>query len=372
MLGGYERAAERLSASLVAAGHKVKVIAERRDRGWLAHEVLDGVEVRRLWCICRSKLHLLTSLSSYALYLLIRGRTFDVWHVHQYGLHAVITIIISKVVCRPVVLKLTSSAAQGLASTTSNSKFAALTVIVLKQVTAVVALSRETANEAQVFGIPPQRIHILGNGVDKAMFHPHNEWERSEHKKQLGIGIHSVVMFVGRLSPEKNPDGLVTAWKRAVTLLPVGWRLVLVGDGPMYGVIEVMVNELGLKESVILVGEQHNIQEWMSAADMYVISSQNEGLSNSLLEAMASGLPVVATRVSGMTEVVDEPGAGLVVDVGDMNGLVDAMVILAWDSLLREKMGEIGRDVIEQRYAIEAVAARHEELYRQLLIMGLK
>ena len=140
----------------------------------------------------------------------------------------------------------------------------------------------------------------------------------------------------------------------------------------MRAMLEAEVSEGVLEGSVLFAGQQYNIEEWLAIGDIYVISSHNEGLSNTLLEAMASGLPVVATRVSGITEVVDEPGAGLVVDVGDMNAFADALVRLAGDSLLREKMGTIGRDVIGQRYAIESVAARHEELYQNLLAKEAK
>jgi len=372
IVGGYERAAERLSATLVARGHSVTVITEQRDKIWPAYEVICSVEVLRLWCLYRPKLHTLTSLCSFALFLLLRGRKFDVWHVHQYGKHAVIAIIIGKLISRPVVLKLTSSAAQGIASVSGTDIFKNLKKNILKRVTAVVALTREIEREAYAFGIPLERIYALGNGVDTTIFHHHDFSEKSIFKKMLGVGLHPIVIFVGRLSIEKNPDGLLKVWTKAVTLRSAGWKLVLVGDGPMRAMLEAEVSEGVLEGSVLFAGQQYNIEEWLAIGDIYVISSHNEGLSNTLLEAMASGLPVVATRVSGITEVVDEPGAGLVVDVGDMNAFADALVRLAGDSLLREKMGTIGRDVIGQRYAIESVAARHEELYQNLLAKEAK
>ena len=367
IVGGYERAAERLSAALVAQGHSVTVIAERRESAWSLNEVQDGVTVRRLWCFYRPKLHMLTALSSYAFYLLTEGRDYDVWHVHQYGLHAVLAIIIGMLIRRPVVLKLTSSSGQGLAYTMSKGRFAVFISAMLKRISAVVALTRETASEAQAFGISQERIHVLGNGVDTAIFHHHDERERLGLKDKLGIGAYPTVIFVGRLSKEKNPDGLVMAWKRASALLAGGWKLVIVGHGPMRQTIAALVREQGLEKSVILAGQQYNIEEWMAAGDIYVTSSHNEGLSNTLLEAMACGLPVVATRVSGVTEVVEEPGAGLVVEVEDMESLADALVRLASDSLLRKKMGLLAQQVIEKRYVIDIVAERHAALYRQLL-----
>lgn len=369
-VGGYERAAERLSAELAARGHCVTVIAERRDKAWPATETLDGVRVRRLWCAYRPRLHMLTALTSFALFLLTRGRRFDVWHVHQYGLHAALAVALGRVLRRPVVLKLTSSAGQGLARATAASRFASLTAALLKRVTAIVALSRETASEAQAFGIQPERIHLLGNGVDTVKFRPHDERERSELKRKLGIGPHRAVIYVGRLSPEKNPDGLLQAWMKARPSLTADWKLVLVGDGPMRGALEAVVRAQALEDSALIAGQERNIEQWMGSADVYVSSSHHEGLSNTLLEAMASGLPVVATQVSGVTELVKETGAGLVAEVGDMDELARALVRLASDRPLRERLGVAARRVIEQRYSIETVAEKHETLYRRLLAEG--
>lgn len=123
LVGGYERAAERLSAALVTRGHQVTVIAERRDPSWPKAEARDGVSLLRLWCAFKPRLHLLTALPRFAIFLLIRGRSFNVWHVHQYGLHASLAVALGKLLGRPVVLKLTSSGDQGLARTAAKGGF---------------------------------------------------------------------------------------------------------------------------------------------------------------------------------------------------------------------------------------------------------
>ncbi|PZO06777.1 MAG: hypothetical protein DCF27_12130 [Lysobacteraceae bacterium] len=367
IVGGYERAAERLSAALAARGHCVTVIAERRDKAWPAAEFLEGVSVRRLWCAYLPRLHMPTALISLTLFLLTQGRRFDVWHVHQYGLHASLAVALGRLLHRPVVLKLTSSGGQGVARATAAGRFPSLSAALLRRVTAVVALSRETTGEALAFGIPPERIHHLANGVDTAKFRPQSERERYELKQKLGIGLHRAVIYVGRLSHEKNPDGLLHAWSKARPLLTADWKLVFVGDGPMRGELESTVRANGFEADVLFAGQQSRVEQWMGAADIYVSSSHREGLSNTLLEAMASGLPVVATRVSGVTELVKETDAGLVAEVGNMDQLSRALVMLAGDGLLGAKMGAVGRQVISKSYSIESVAARHEALYLSLI-----
>ncbi len=367
IVGGYERSAERLSAALVLRGHDVTVITERRETLWPARDEMDGVRILRLWCIHRPRLHLLTSLLSFSRFLLIRGRSFDVLHVHQYGLHAALASAFGIILRRPVVLKLTSSADQGLKNVGANSAFARLTHTLIKRVSAVVAMTRETEREALAFGIARDRIHRLGNGVDVSKFCSVSDQERSELKKKFGIEFAHVVLFVGRLSEEKNIRGLLQAWRLACSSLATEWGLVLVGGGSQRAELEAVVTSAGLKNRVLFVGQQANIENWMRIADIYVLSSRNEGLSNTMLEAMASALPVVATRVSGVSELVEEANAGLAVDVGDMHGLGRALVSLACDAALRDLMGSTARSVIEQGYSIEAVTEGYESMYYQLL-----
>lgn len=367
LVGGYERAAERLSAALVTRGHRVTVIAERRKSIWPATEVLDGVVLRRLWCVYKPRLHALSALSRFALFLLINGRSFDVWHVHQYGLHAALAVGLGKLLRRPVVLKLTSSGDQGLARTAAEGLMGRASSAALRRVSAVVALTQETKNEAVAFGIPLEQVHQLGNGVDTSLFHRRSEQEKDELKQRLGVGARRVVLYVGRLSSEKNPDGLLQAWRKARGSLDSDWLLIVIGDGPMRVAIDALVQTLELADSVWIVGQQSNIDQWMGAADIYVSSSHREGLSNTLLEAMAAGLPIVTTLVSGVNELVVLPGAGLVVPVGDMDALAVGLVNLTKNKCQRDALGAIGRVVIENEFSIETVGMKHENLYQSLI-----
>lgn len=367
MVGGYERAAERLSAELVRLGHEVTVIAERWDRSWPDREQQDGVMVRRLWCLYRPHLHQMTSLAAFALFLFTQGWRFDVWHIHQYGPHAVLAVVLGKLLHRPVVLKLTNSKGQGIEQVIADMPLAGLARAWLQKIDAVVATTQETRAEAEVFGIPADRVYVVGNGVDTQIFHPRSDNERLDLRRQLRVDADGIVVFVGRLSKEKNPDGLLRAWQLALPKLSAGWNLVLVGDGPMRSELEAFVDWERLRDTVLFTGLQTNVESWLGAADVYVLASHHEGLSNALLEAMASGLPVVSTRVSGVPETVEEAGAGLVVDVGQTDQLADALIRLANNSSLRCQMGRAGRTVILKTYSIDHVAKLHERLYCNVL-----
>ena len=368
IIGGYERAAERLSAALAERGFQVTVITERRVRSWPVREIIQGYEVRRLPCVYRRRLHVVSSLLVFGIYMLLNGWRFQVWHVHEYGSHAALAVALGKLLRRPVVFNLTNSGAMGIEKALGNGIRGRLLGFLHRRVSACLSLSQETRTEAIQFGIPPERVHLIPpNGVDCSSFRPATPKERTEARRALGLECQHLVLCVGRLAPEKNLLGLLEAWAAVDEAVREGSLLALVGDGPLRTVVADYVAAKGLSQSVQIVGERNDVACWMRAADLYVLASHNEGLSNALLEAMACGLPVVSTRVSGSVETVEEAGAGLLVDVGHVDRLSEAMERMLADRPLRECMGQAGRALIEAKYSIDVVAQACLRFYRSLM-----
>lgn len=367
IVGGYERAAERLAGALALSGHKVTVLTDRRESGWPNREMIDGFVVRRLPCVMRRWLHGPSSLLVHALWLMRHGRRFSVWHVHQYGARATLAILLGNLLRRPVVLKLTSSTHQGIATVLASSKLRYLHTWAHRRIDVCVAVSTETILEARAFGIPTERIVEIGNGVDAAVFCPTQPEERDARRAALGLAKLPTALFVGRLSAEKNPAGLLDAWACARSRFAQRWALVLVGDGPLRSALEEQARDLGIYEDVVFAGKSDRVEDWLAAADLCVLASHNEGLSNTTLEAMACGLPSIVTEVSGMTTLIGETGAGLIVPVGDMMAFADALVALHSDLGRRSAMGESARAAILRHYAVTMVAERYVVLYRSAL-----
>lgn len=366
MVGGYERAAERLSGELVRQGCSVTVITDRRERRWPAREQVDGFTIRRLRCIYRPGLHALTSLCAHALFLLCHGRSFDVWHVHHYGVHTTLAVVLGQWLRRPVVLKLASSSEQGLANAIASGRWPTLQARAHRQVAACIAPSVETEVEARCFGISAEKIHQIGNGVDVEQFAPANSEQQYALRESLRLPQRLTAIFVGRLAAEKNPLGGLDAWAAACVKFQTPWTLVLVGDGPLRNAVEEKIKALDLADCVIVAGQSDRVQDWLRAADIYVLGSHNEGLSNTTLEAMACGLPSVVTAVSGMAALIGDTGAGRVVPVRDTAALADALVALHADAPLRAAMGIRARDTVLRNYAIGSIAERHRLLYQTL------
>lgn len=367
LIGGYERAAERLSGAIADAGLRVVVITERRDRTWPAMERIDGYEVQRLSCLYRRGVHILTSAMSFAGFLLRHGKDFDVWHVHQYGVHGALAVGLGKVLRRPVLLKLTSSSAMGIEKAMGGGITGHILSFFHRRISACISMSDETCEEAVRFGIPSERIHLIPNGVDGSQFHPASPEERADARGTLGLTCKRLVLYVGRLSPEKNSLGLLDAWATINTKTREGALLALVGDGPEWDKVQAKAKEPHLAGSVHLAGRRNDVATWYRAADVYVIPSHHEGLSNTMIEAMASGLPVISTRISGSSILLKSPEAGLVVDVGNPKQLAGAIEAILHDASVRARLGLQARLKFESRFSLQTLSKKMILLYESLL-----
>jgi glycosyltransferase involved in cell wall biosynthesis len=171
------------------------------------------------------------------------------------------------------------------------------------------------------------------------------------------------LLTVGRLQAPKDPLTLV----RALAELARPGEAVIAGDGPDRPAVESEVRRLGLESVVRLAGERNDVEELLAAADLFVLSSRSEGLPLSILEAMAAGLPVVASSVGGVPELVVEGETGLLVPPGDPHALAAAIERLLDDSALRRRLGAAGRTRVSEHFDLASARRAHLDLYRTVL-----
>ena len=368
IVGGYERAAERLSTELVRQGYEVTILTERRDLTWEKKEVINGIYVRRLWCIYWPRWHAFTSMLSFGSFLLLNSWRYQIFHVHQYGYHAALAVILGRLMHRPVVLKLTSTAEYGLSKAFLHQNPLSQKIIMFlhRHVDACITTSRTGAEEALEFGIPKKKIYLIGNGVDINEFVSFSDRSKKDIKAKLAVKSELMILYVGRLSPEKNSKGLLEAWNKIKGDFPNA-KLVFIGSGPENNLLKENIVSLDCMDSVKMVGQIGDVLKWYQAADIYVLPSYNEGLSNSLLEAMSCSLPVVSTRVSGSAEIFEQSNIGKLVEVGDVEGLAAGIRTLLEDKKNRIKCGINARVFVERFYSIAIVTSRVTEVYRSLL-----
>jgi glycosyltransferase involved in cell wall biosynthesis len=212
-------------------------------------------------------------------------------------------------------------------------------------------ISQHTYNIMLEAGYPAQRLHLIPNAVDCNRFKPSHADTDSAFR----------VVFVGRHVRVKGLDVLLRAW--ALLERPINARLVLAGDGPEHQRLIALCQQLGLSESVEFPGLVHDVPALLAQAHLYVQASHQEGLPNSVLEAMAAGLAVVATRVSGHEDVVMNGKTGLLVPAGDPITLASALQKLIVDAALRRRMGFAGRETVSLRFSTPAIIEQLLTLY---------
>jgi sugar transferase (PEP-CTERM/EpsH1 system associated) len=197
------------------------------------------------------------------------------------------------------------------------------------------------------------------NGVDVEKYRPGNSGTRI--RAELGITAHvPLIGVVGRLDPIKDHPTLFRAFEIVRTVLPEA-RLLVVGDGPERKRLE---NQAG--DGVIFLGNRSDVPEILRAFDLFVLPSLNEGISNTILEAMATGIPVVVTRVGGNPEIVEDERTGVLVKPGDFQSMASAIVRYLQHPDLRAKHGEAGRQSVLKRFSIEAMVRSYEAVYQRL------
>ena len=240
-------------------------------------------------------------------------------------------------------------------------------------VTYYIALSRDLEHYlTERVGIPAARIRQIYNGVDAEHFHP-------DVTRQPIAGCpfidsdHWLLGTVGRMQTVKDQTTLARAFIRALVLAPdlrARMRLVMIGDGPLRAVALALLEAAGCADLAWLPGERKDVAEILRGLDCFVLPSLAEGVSNTILEAMASGLPVIATDVGGNGELVVSERSGELVAAGDVEAMAQRIVAYARDPARATVAGGLGRVLVEQGFSLPAMVAQYQALYDRLRAPG--
>ncbi len=219
----------------------------------------------------------------------------------------------------------------------------------------------------QIGAVPRHKIRYIPNGIDTARFCPDPD-ARKRLWGDLRVGDAFIWIAVGRFDVPKDYPNMLRAFSHVVEERPEA-LLIIIGDGLLRPNMEELARDLGMKDQVRFLGICRDIPELMNAADAYVISSAWEGMANVLLEASATGLPIVATDVGGNRDVVQDGETGLLVPPKDPRALAGAMLrLMALSDKERRQMGEAGRQYIEASYSLDHVVDMWEALYQELIL----
>lgn len=305
---------------------------------------------------------------SLGFFLLLHNKRYDLIHVHQALYPAFISVLVGKqILGKPVLVKTASS---GLTSDFKLIKRFPLGRFQLRylvqKMDCLVSVSKISGKEYLEIGFPKSRIVYIPNGV-----------KVPNEKKDFRGGMKRAISM-SRLSEEKGVDVLLRAWA-AVVRYEKGLQLTIMGFGPLESRLKGLSQCLGIETSVEFTGRVENVESYLTNAELFILPSRAEGLSNALLEAMSHGIPCIATRVGGNGELLGGEGKeipfagyivadnGLLVNPDDPKGLSEAILHLIGHPEAAEILGERGRKFVEENYSIDSIAERYIRLYKTML-----
>jgi glycosyltransferase involved in cell wall biosynthesis len=220
-----------------------------------------------------------------------------------------------------------------------------------------VIMEKEDVSEAKV--------KIIYNGIDTEYFKPSKT--KSLLRSQIGLqDSNFVITIVANLYKIKGVEYFIRAASLVAQEVPES-KFIIVGDGAEKDGLAELAANLGISEKIIFTGNIYNTKDYLATSDVYVCSSLSEGFSNSILEAMAMGLPVVATDVGGNKEAVVDNESGFLVPAQDYQGIASKIIELYQNHDERYQMGDKGRAIAEERFNLKRMIKEHEKLYLDLI-----
>lgn len=358
--GGAEGQVRTISRYLRERGVPVEIIAPlTREAPQITNDEVDGVPVWRIPYPQIRFLGGLMMLARLAVFLVRHRREYDVIHAHIAHNMAAVSCIVGRLLGKTVIVKLTGwlEIKRGVLAPGFNPlmtvKRAALRLAHHVQATSTQIRDRLIAR-----GFSARRVQVIPNAVDTRRF----AVARADAPEEMRARPLTAV-YVGRLVPEKGLDTLIAAWIDAFAP-DDNVRLLMIGEGALRDSFDALIHGHGREHQLHLLGARTDVEHFLSRADFGVLPSLYEGLSNTLLEYMAAGLPVLGTRVSGTEDFIEPGKCGWIVEPGDVAGMAACLrEIAAMNTEALAALGAIARQRVVARAGIDAIMGRLAELY---------
>jgi glycosyltransferase involved in cell wall biosynthesis len=360
--GGLERQVEVISEALYKAGYDVQITTPWLERSRPLQETIRGVPVTRITYPAIKGLGTLILMLKFALKLIRERNNYTAIHVHMAkNLASVVGMV------RPFLKATTIAKISGawefnggvLDPALRSNVFYRIMGYFIRRVDYIQTISSYTKRRLEQAGFGPEQILMIPNGVELSRFPM-----RSCPAKALAASGELRILFAGRLVRVKALDVLLKAWGSVVHACPEKkLSLLVAGEGPLKHELMQQAERLGISDSVTFLGLVQDMPALFAQADMYVQPSLQEGLPNAVIEAMACGLPIVATKVSGNEDLVHHNSNGILVEPGNVHLLAEALLVLINDREKRVQMGKVSRRIIEEHYQLPMVIEKLVRVY---------
>ena len=368
--------AQNLCRHIAPLGVQTEIVSANLSRS-APHAVVSGISVTRLPLLRSKPLQIPSFSLSLGWYLVRNRRSIDVVHAHGTFQHAFASIV-CRLIGKRSVLKIAMGNSD-IAFHRQGRAWGRANRFLVRQFDRYIATSREVYSECCAQGLDESRIRMIPNGVDTDLFRPSSSpHERHDERQSLGIPDRPVVCFVGIIDARKNVDGLLRVWRAVIRGGATG-HLLIIGPEPTGSDgrptefcrrQQQFVADEGLGETVSFLGRQVDVAPYLRSSDIFFFPSRREGMPNVLLEAMASGLACIASRIGGSMDLIDDHKNGLLFDVDDEEGMAEGLALLLRDPSKVATLGRAARRAAVDRFSLAATAEKYVELYRQLLMDG--
>jgi glycosyltransferase involved in cell wall biosynthesis len=361
-------------ARVLAGRAEVRVLTTAVDQNLRAKDRVDDVAVSRVLVDVTSRPSKLSASVRMMAALLQLIPWCDVIHIHGFSKKNVIVAAVAKMFGRPIVMSLHTSGHDDAGTIRQHSPMAWWA---FRQPALYLSVSPGLVDGYLAAGLSPERIRLVPNGIDTQRFSPADASERRELRRQLGLPADKpIVLFVGFFSHDKQPRIAFDAWKSLHTRHGIDATLLFVGatTSPYFEVDQNLSERMreeaaaeGRGADLIFTGMMHNVQDFFRAADVFVLPSRREGLPVALLEAMACGLPCVASRLPGATDIIITSGVnGLLVPPGDVSAMAGHLAEILRAPSLAAALGRAARDTVAGRFANTDVAGQWLDAYHSV------
>lgn len=337
---------------------------------------IDGVPVTRAFVDMRRPITKIAAAFGAIRYFLAHQSSFDVVHLHGFSQKSVLIALLSGIFGKKLVITIHTA---GQDEPAAIRKLGALAYWCYSRADRFIAISERMAANYRESGLPLARLRLVPNTIDSERFRPPSASERREARSRFGELPVALpwVLFVGFFSKDKSPDVLFEGWLRLLQRRPRCCALLFVGatasryhevDPEIAARIKREAAAKGVADLVHFAGELAAVEDAYRASDIFVMPSVREAFGMALLEGMATGLPVVATRIAGVTDtIIDAERTGILVEPRDPDAIAAAIARLLDDRPGALAMGARARQDSAERYGFDASAARWLAVYSELL-----
>lgn len=366
--GGAENQLQQLIPYLVRHGCRVEVVTRRWKKEMLKREIVNGTYVSRLGFPGNGHFSAIVFTVNLVLYLLIHDRRADIIHSHGAVAMGAVGSLIARITGISNIAKIATA---GRILKLQKKISGRLILAIFKRSDSIICMTDEIQKELETIDLQVKSIYRITNAVDGGRFRPFPEEQRKAWRIERGfLPTTPIILFSGRLVPRKGLDVLLEAWLKVIKFNLQAQLIVLGSGNGQPDSIETQIRIKAAQEGIVNInfeGETNSPESYLGVADIFAFPSIKEGFPNALLEAMASGVVTISSKIGGVVDLINDGKTGLLFPPGDDKVLADNILYLLKNPKIRSDIGLRARKHVLEHYPFGKIAKQYLETYQNIL-----